>query len=122
MFLSCTDKPLRDREYTNLLKHYHNSLSNIVRKLGSDPEKLFTFEDLECQLKKFGKMAFVIGPLCLQLTLVNPKDVSNLDDVINRSDEKVDFITGFDPETQIEYDKRINDLFTDLLAFDYYWK
>lgn len=124
LYLLCgaTDKPFRDREYRNLLKHYHRTLSNMLNKLGSDADKLFSFDDLESQLKKFGKFAFVTGPLCIQLTLVNPNDVANLDDIVQSGDTNADFIAGFDAETQIEYDKRINGLFSDLIEFGYFWK
>lgn len=105
------------------MKHYHNSLSDIVRKLGSDPDKLFPFTEFQKSLKKFGKFAFLMGPVLTQIMLADPKDVPDLDEMsVAMSKSDVEFVQGFDEETQLQYDERINDMMTDLIEYGYYWK
>lgn len=120
-----SDKKLRDKEYQNLMKHYHQSLSDIVRKLGSDPDKLFPFGEFQESLKKFGKFAFVMAPILTQIMLADPKDVPDLDEMsvaMSNEGEDVEFVRGFDEATQLHYNERISDLMSDLIEYGYYWK
>lgn len=125
IIFSSTDKPFRDAEYRSLLEHYYEKLSDTIIKLGSDPQKLFTHENFQQQLKQFSKFIFALGPLLTQFMVVDPENIANLDEAtksIANSEEGADFITGFSEKTQEEYDQRINGLFTDLVELGYYWK
>lgn len=120
-----TTKALRDREYKNILKHYHNTLSESITKLGSDPDQLFTFEDLESQLKKFGKFAFIWGPMFVQMMLADPDDIPDLDQLsedLVKQEGDINFVKNFNEDRQREYDTRMRDLLTDLVDYGYYWK
>lgn len=120
---SSTDKKLRDKEYQNLIKYYHQSLSDIVRKLGSDPNKVFPFDELQKSLKKAGKFAFVFSPILTQIMLADSKDIPDLDEMsAAMSTEDVEFVRGFDEKTQLYYNERMNDLMSDLIEYGYYWK
>lgn len=46
-FYSCTSQELREMHYDELLKVYHNNLSELLKDLGSDPTELFPFEALQ---------------------------------------------------------------------------
>lgn len=93
----------------------------MIRKLGSDPDQLFSYGNFQSELKKFGKFAFIWAPIIIQNMLSDPKDIVDLDEL---SDEKpmLDIVKGYDIDSQAEYNNRINDLLTDLIAYDYYWK
>lgn len=97
--LPSTDKLLRHEEYENLIKLYHSSLSRTVKLLGSNPEELFTLEDLRNELKRCGNYALVMAPVLLEAYHQNPISVT---------------------EDWSEYDRRINDLITDIVDFGYY--
>lgn len=60
-----TDKALRDHHYEQLLEAYYASLSGIVRKLGSNPDQLFTYADLKSELLKFGEYALICTTLVM---------------------------------------------------------
>lgn len=108
---SATDKELRDNEYENLLRYYHSSLSEMVTKLGSDPGKIFTFEDLKRQLAKCGKFAFLNAPLLLMITFFDSKDVP-------KCNERCANVI---PNTKNDaYSKRIQDVIADLVEFGLY--
>ncbi|KAJ4445906.1 hypothetical protein ANN_12592 [Periplaneta americana] len=51
LFVS-TDKSTRDAHREDLLRCYHDSVSDTVREFGCDPEKVFPFCAVEQQLKK----------------------------------------------------------------------
>lgn len=44
---SCTTEELRAQHYDDLIKTYHNSLSQLITDFGSNPEYLFPFSALE---------------------------------------------------------------------------
>lgn len=119
-----TDKAFRQKEYHNLLKHYHQTLSDTVCKLGSNPRKLFTFVDLEYQMKKFGKYAFLMCPLLIEVMMADPKNVANLDELSEEmaggQTEKLELVGEFDEATQKKYETRIRDLIADLVDLGFY--
>lgn len=118
-----TDGEFRKKEYQNLLKHYHHTLSAAITKLGSNPRKLFTLADLQYHMKKFGKYAFLMCPLLIGVMLADPKDIPDLDalseELANETDN-LELVRGFDEETQRKYEIRIRDLVADLVELGYY--
>ena len=118
-----SDKELRQKEYHNLMNYYHKTLSETIQKLGSDPDQLFTYQNFQDQLKKFSKYAFLMGPLFAMTTLAGTNDIPDLDDLCNDLGTKdyVDFVKEFTDEVQQkEYEKKVNDLLTDLVELGYY--
>lgn len=122
---SATDKELRDKEYHNLLHIYHSALTDIVKKLGSNPEKLFSYDDLQAQMKKFGKFSMLMTPVLIQVMMANAEDISNMDDLSQEMDKKgenVGIVKAFTCEkTKKAYQKRIRETITDVLKYELYW-
>lgn len=118
---SSTDKQFRKDHYETLLKAYHSSLSEMIKNLGSDPRKLYTFENMESQMRKFGEFALLCGPMIIQLRVAAAKDVGNLDDYseLVEKGEEPDLINEFSEDTLKEYSTLINDLVTDLVNYGY---
>lgn len=117
-----TDKALRANEYQNLLRHYHGSLSDTIRALGSDPDQLFTFDDLQSELKRFGKFAFLGTPIMLRIILADPKDIRNYDDMKDIKEElnnKTNY-NVLDTNADAVYRERMNDIICDLVDYGYY--
>lgn len=101
---SSTDTSFRDQHYEKLLQTYYSSLSDTIRKLGSDPDKLYTYENFENQLRKFGRYALLCAPLIIGITVAGPNDVSNLDEYAEllNTDENVDVLKPFKKIQQID--------------------
>lgn len=121
---TATDKDLRDKEFENMLRHYHTSLSEMVTRLGSDPTKLFTFDDFKQQLKKCCKYPYLMAPVLLQIMMANAEDVPDLDDLserIGQENSDASIVKRFDSETQAVYDKRLQDVISDLVELGLYW-
>ena len=110
---------MRKNHYTRLLKLYHSTLSATLRKLGTDPDKYFTWEDLQNQMKACGMFAVVLCPISIQLRLATPEDCTNLDEISRGDLKDFDLITGFTGERQVIYNKTINDLLRDLTELEY---
>lgn len=119
-----TDKPLRDREYENLIRLYYASFSKTIRLLGSDPEELFTFDDLKKELKKCGNFALLMGPIVLHTIQADSSQIADLDERAEKSakGETIELITGLSERGQLEYERRLNELFVDIVRLDYYHK
>lgn len=118
-----TDQRLREKEYDNLLRVYHSALTKIVKKLGSDPQKLFSYEDLLDQLRKFGKFSMLMSPVLISVMMADAKDISNMDDFSQdmNCDKQVSLVKGFDAKTQILFDERIQGLLNDVDKLNLYW-
>lgn len=116
---------MRSAEYENLLRHYHNALSTMVTKLGSDPAKLFTWDDLQGELKRFGLYGFLVGPLMAQVVMADASDIPNLDEyseILANDSTQTNIFNDFADTAQKKYARRINGVLSDLVDFGYYWK
>lgn len=120
-----TDAELRNNDYDNLLKLYHDSLSNTVRLLGSMPDQLFTLDDLKDEMKKCGNFALLLAPMLIQVCQADSSEISNLDEMSNKIAEgetQQELITGLNEHAQQEYDRRLNGVIGDLIRLGYYHK
>lgn len=119
---SSTDKQFRAEHYEKLLKTYYSSLCDIVEKLGSDPKKLYTYENLQTQMRKFGEFALLCGPMIIQIKVANAKDILNLDDYaeqVEKGNKAADLVGEYDEETQEKFSNLINGLVDDLVNYGY---
>lgn len=93
----------------------------MIRKLGSDPNELFTFDNLQSEFRKCGAFAMSFIPLILQLKIATQSHLANLDEFSERIDENedADIVLGYDNDTLVVYTDLINDLLTDLVDYGY---
>ena len=62
---SSTDYELRAKHYDQLLKIYHESLKQLLDRLGGDTESQFPFTVFQQELKKFGKFGIVMASMVI---------------------------------------------------------
>lgn len=74
-----TDKPFRDEHYDELLSIYHNSLSKFLKRLGEDPEQVFSFEEFQKQLKKYGRFGMPMALMLIPMITTQAKDLPDFD-------------------------------------------
>jgi hypothetical protein len=67
----CTDAKLREA-LPSLLQIYHTTLMRHIKVLGSDGEKLFSFQQLEAHMKKYAK--FGLGKNDLKKCVAEPQE------------------------------------------------
>lgn len=117
-----TDRAFRKAEYANLLTHYHKTLTDAIRRLGSDPETLFPRDAFDKELKRFGNMVFLMGLWMMQMILADPSDIPDIDklteDMVNSS--TIEVFKNQHKAKEQEYDRRINDLMEDFVELGYY--
>lgn len=116
-----TDKALRDKHYEQLLRTYHSALSRTISRLGSDPDTLFTFDDLQSELRRCGEFALFCSAMILQVRLADSADVIDLDSYAAAmvSGEAVQLVNKFSDEVQAVYDDWLNGAVADLVDFGY---
>lgn len=77
--LSCmlyTSSSIEDiRNLEKYLKIYYNSFTNTVKSLGSDPEKLLSYEVLKEDWKKYSKFGIQLSIMGHKIKLMEKKDM-----------------------------------------------
>lgn len=79
IFIS-TDKALRDAHLERLIKQYYDIFSELVRKLGSEPEKVFPFSEYKQQWKDFAKYGLIMAINVVPLIAVPAEQVKQMED------------------------------------------
>lgn len=118
---SLTDKEFRDQHYEQLIQTYYDSLSGIVRCLGSDPDQLFTYNDFLSELQKYGKYALLCAPMIHQFRLASSEDVVDLNiysDAIEKGSD-VKMFKEFAEDKQRVFSRLVNEVVIDLIDYGY---
>lgn len=111
-FMSSTAKPLRDKHFDEFIQIYYTNLANTLRACGSDPESLFSFENLQDQLKEFGHYGVTMAPMLLSIIVNDPSNLVQMDDFAESSDEKKT-MAKFDDKSKGLYISRVTDVISD---------
>jgi Ecdysteroid kinase-like family len=82
--LVCTTKEFRDRHFDDLIRVYYDKLSEAVKSLGSDPDKVFPREVLEAHIKRFAKFGMLMAILLLPLFTAQSADAPDLQELADK--------------------------------------
>ncbi|XP_058443604.1 uncharacterized protein LOC131425602 isoform X2 [Malaya genurostris] len=120
---SSSNKAFRDQHYQSLIDLYHRSLSDFLRRLGSDPERLFPREALDQQLKQFGRFGLLMAVMILPVITTKSEDVPDLEEMAEKLENGVniaDEVNNFRSEdTEATYRQRMSDCCRDMVQFGY---
>lgn len=61
MIFCSSDPDMRKEKYQDLLKNYHDSLSDALKEAGLNPEKVFSFDEFLQEISKFASYAGVMA-------------------------------------------------------------
>ncbi|XP_055296586.1 uncharacterized protein LOC129565593 [Sitodiplosis mosellana] len=86
----CTTKELRDLHYEQFSNIYYDSLSTHIRRLGSDPDKLFPFTLMQQHLQQFAKYALVLCTVLLLLLTADRGNEIDLDQIADNIGDNKD--------------------------------
>lgn len=116
-----TDGQYRENHYEKLLKTYYSSLTESIEKLGSDPTKFITYNQLQDEFKKFGQYGLLRCCITTDLVISNANDVTDMDHYAELIDKGVEvrLVKKYEGETQQRYVTAINDIVTDLVHYGY---
>lgn len=90
--------------------------------MGSDANKLFSYDDLQDQLKKFGSYALIIAPMLLNIITTKPDDIPDLDNLAEEYKDKTmeEGMKAFMNDFSIDkFNARIRDVVQDVLRLGY---
>lgn len=88
---TATTKAFRDLHYEHLMNIYHESVSNFLRKLGSDPEQLFPRKALNDQLHRYGRFGLLMSVMLLPIITTKSEDVPDLEGIADKLENGIDF-------------------------------
>lgn len=93
----------------------------MITELGSDPETLFSYADLEAQLKTFGRFSVIWAVCFTNFGFVNSKEVKNLDDFSEEVSESknVSIFTGIDDSKKDAFAESLNNVISDIINYGY---
>ncbi len=74
--------------------------------MGSDPQNLFTYDDLEDQLRQFGTYGLIFSPILAGVMVSDSKDIIDLDTL--KQDTKADGLATLNDQTKILLKERMS--------------
>lgn len=77
---SCSSKKVIDN-YEHYLDKYHDSLSEHLRRLGSNPDELYPYSVFREQWKKFSKFGLILAMLLIHIMLSEQDEVADLTEI-----------------------------------------
>lgn len=116
---TATDKSFRDKHYRNLLNVYHTTLSTSIEKLGSDPMKLYPFDQLENDLKRYGRFGLIFAAILIQFCVAEGTDVADIDAYCEKLEKGENCSLMMDFDDNKSYQKRMTDVVEDLFQYGY---
>uniref|UniRef100_A0A182N5A7 CHK domain-containing protein n=1 Tax=Anopheles dirus TaxID=7168 RepID=A0A182N5A7_9DIPT len=78
---SCTSQALRDAHYQELLDAYYGGLAEMLRDLGSDPDVIFPYTELQKELKQYARFGVGMGIESIPFSLLDESEVPDLDKI-----------------------------------------
>ncbi|XP_053682762.1 uncharacterized protein LOC128733151 isoform X2 [Sabethes cyaneus] len=120
---SASNKAFRDQHYEDLMDCYYESLSSFLKRLGSDPERLFPRKALDQQLKQFGRFGLLMAVMILPVITTKSEDVPDLEEMAEKMENGVDLtqeVNQFRSEdTEATYRQKMSDCCRDMVQFGY---
>ncbi|KAL3277104.1 hypothetical protein HHI36_012462 [Cryptolaemus montrouzieri] len=93
-----------------LLVTYYETLSTSIRSLGSNPDEIFTFEQLNQLWKKYSKFGALISLILVKLELIDKADAPDLTK-LTEDDVKCEDWYNIKPKDLEEYNRRVLDVY-----------
>lgn len=110
----------RRQHYDSLIIWYYKCLSENIKKLGSDPGRLFRFDDLKNELKRHGAYGTIIGMLLTLLKFCGSADMIDFHEFCESlDDEKSSNIFHLSERTLATFRKELSPLIEDAVRLDY---
>lgn len=84
-YLFCSLGPkLRNEHFDDFIDIYYDSLESTLNKLGSDARKLFTYDNLQDQLRKFSKYTMYLAPIMIGIMTTDTNNVPDVNEMVHR--------------------------------------
>lgn len=118
---STLEKPLRDAHYDELVRVYYDSLAELVRRCGSDPERLFRYEDFVRSLGgggRGGDYGVLEAALTVSIMVADEDNVADIDAMAANAgraagEEETGHFVHFNERTEAVYRRRLAETLDD---------
>lgn len=110
---------MRAKHYDELLKIYHNSLTELLNSLGGDAAKQFPFEALLDQMEKFGKFGVIMSLIMIPILQTSSEDFPDLDEMAGDMESKPNNFTDKFGTNNKGYKERMNGIAADAIRYGY---
>lgn len=114
---SCSEQPLRTAHFDDFLHIYHDSLANLLQRLGGSADKQFSFNTLQSQLNRFGIYSMVMAPFLIQVVTVKAEDLPDVDSITEENCEDFDLMATSKLDV---YNERMRDVTRDFVGRGYF--
>lgn len=119
IFLGSSQKT-RKEHYYKFLDVYYKELSAFMRRLGSNPEKMFPRHAFDAQLMKFGHFGLLMGFMVNPIVTTHKEDVPDLDEMSKQiSEGSIDVDTFKSERSEDAYRERTSTLIADIAEYGY---
>ncbi|CAH0759824.1 unnamed protein product [Diatraea saccharalis] len=76
---ACTGKDLRDKHYRELLDYYYDVLSQQMREMGSDPDRIYSREAFWSDVKKYSYFGLAFSFESTPMIVLEPDDAVDME-------------------------------------------
>ncbi|CAK1589825.1 unnamed protein product [Parnassius mnemosyne] len=76
---ACTNRELRQKYYKDLLKYYYDVLSNQIRDMGSDPDKVYSWDVFMGEMTKYSYFGLAFSFESTPFIVLAPEDAVNME-------------------------------------------
>lgn len=120
IFISTT-KDFRDQHYDEMINIYYAEARAMIKRLGSDPDKLFTYGDLQNELKRCGPFVLCMTTVFKLFVLANENDLTEMDEYYKKlaNGEDASWLQRVEERNNIIRTKEINGVIKDIIAHGY---
>lgn len=117
--LWCTEKPLRDHHFDQLLHIYHGELTRVITACGSDANALFSYDDLLGQLREFGLNTLGVAPFAVSIMVTKPEAMGKIADIGSDDNSKANNFAPLNVESTLRYKQVLSDMINDAKRLGY---
>ncbi|OWR43359.1 uncharacterized protein LOC116773618 [Danaus plexippus] len=79
VFSACTEQELRTKYYDKLIDYYYEVLSQRITELGSDPNRLYSYDTYMMELKKYSYFGLLFSFESTPMIILPPEDAINME-------------------------------------------
>lgn len=111
---SCAERDVRDKHLDRLLREYHDTLSDALRRLGCDPDQVYPWETMQTQLRERGRYGLAMAAITVPLFLADSEEIPDLDSQFEKGVEIQDLF-NVESKNGVQRDKRICDALEEMM-------
>lgn len=114
---TCTDSKLRELHYEDFLNTYYKSLCDHLRKLGSDPDRLFPHDVFLEHWKKFAAYGLHMSTMVIFLMMSEVDEIPDFHNISDLEDVAKEF--NYESKNVKQYNERMRGVVLDCVKYGY---